>query len=176
MTTAAALPTEHASYLNETKGLRSWLTTTDAKRIGVLYLVSMGVFVFVGIVFALLMRLELMSPGTQFLTPEAYNRVMTLHGVIMVFLFIIPSIPAVFGNFVLPMMIGANDVFFPRLNLASWYFYIAGGLLGVISMAFFGPDTGWTFYVPYSVVSDSSGASTPRRGSRSPRRPSSASR
>ena len=99
-------------------------------------------------------RAELLAPKTQFLDGSAYNRVLTLHGVIMTFLFIIPSIPAIFGNFVLPIQIGANDVSFPRLNLASWYFYMAGAVLALCSVAIGGVDTGWTFYVPYSGNTD----------------------
>ncbi len=100
------------------------------------------------------MRLELLQPGTQFLDGALYNRVLTLHGFTMIFLFIIPSIPAVFGNFFLPMMVGANDVAFPRLNLASWYLYVVGGVFALISVSLGGPDTGWTLYVPYSATTD----------------------
>ena len=103
------------------RGLRSWLTTIDHKRIGIMYLISMSVFFVFAMAMAFMMRLELLQPGTQFLDGNAYNRVLTLHGFTMIFLFIIPSIPAVFGNFFLPMQVGANDVAFPRLNLASWY-------------------------------------------------------
>ncbi|MHC5012230.1 MAG: cytochrome c oxidase subunit I [Planctomycetota bacterium] len=150
-TTATDLPLAPPNYLTEKKGIKSWLTTTDHKRIGLLYLFSILTFFFFAVVLGLLMRLELLRPATQFLDGELYNRVMTLHGVTMVFLFIIPSIMAVFGNFVLPIQLGANDVSFPRLNLASWYFYIAGGALALVSVLTGGPDTGWTFYVPYSA-------------------------
>ena len=159
MTTAkpAAPPSELPAlpdYIHAKKGLRSWLTTIDHKRIGIMYLICMAVFFVVAMFFAFLMRLELLNPGTQFLDGDAYNRVLTLHGFSMIFLFIIPGIPAVFGNFFLPMQIGANDVAFPRLNLASWYFYVVGGLFALISVALGGPDTGWTLYVPYSATTD----------------------
>ncbi|MCP3984489.1 MAG: cytochrome c oxidase subunit I [bacterium] len=150
--TAPALP--KLSYLNEQKGLKSWLTTVDHKRIGIMYLVMILIFFVVAMLLGLAMRLELLHSGKQFMEGTTYNTVMTLHGVIMIFLFIIPGIPAVFGNFFLPIMIGANDVLFPRLNLASWYFYMAGAVLALISVALGGVDTGWTFYVPYSGATD----------------------
>ncbi|MBN1443437.1 MAG: cbb3-type cytochrome c oxidase subunit I, partial [Planctomycetes bacterium] len=137
-------------YIRASRGVLSWLTTTDHKRIGVLYLVLIAVFFLFGVTMAFLMRLELLHAGEQILSSNAYNRILTLHGITMIFLFIIPGIPAVFGNFLLPIMIGANDVSFPRLNLASWYCYLTGGLFALISVGFGGPDTGWTFYVPYS--------------------------
>jgi len=148
---------EHSSigrpdYLRDGKGLRSWLCTTDHKRIGLLYLGSILFFFLFAASMAVLMRLELLSPGEQFMDSGTYNRVLTIHGIAMIFLFIIPSIPAVFGNFFLPIQIGANDVAFPRLNLASWYFYMAGGLFAMISISLGGPDTGWTFYAPYSTT------------------------
>ena len=142
----------HADYIHAAKGLRSWLTTTDHKRIGIMYLIMIVTFFFFGATLGLLMRLELIAPGKQFLSNGAYNRILTLHGITMIFLFIIPSIPAVFGNFFLPIMVGANDVAFPRLNLASWYFYAVGGLFAIISVGLGGPDTGWTFYVPYTAT------------------------
>ena len=136
-------------------GLRSWLVTVDHKRIAILYLCGMLFFFLFAALMALLMRLELLFPGTQFAPGEVYNRILTLHGVAMIFLFIIPGIPAAFGNFLLPLMIGARDVIFPRINLLSWYFYVLGGLLAVLSIALGGgPDTGWTFYVPYSGTTD----------------------
>ncbi len=154
MATDIATPdTEHpVDYIHASKGLASWLTTIDHKRIGIMYLVMMIVFFFFGATLGLLMRLELIAPGNQFLTNGAYNRILTLHGITMIFLFIIPSIPAVFGNFLLPIMVGANDVAFPRMNLASWYFYAVGGLFAIISVGLGGPDTGWTFYVPYTAT------------------------
>ncbi len=141
----------NTNYLNASSGFLSWVTTTDHKRIGILYGVGMLVFFFVAVGMALLFRTELFFPGNQFLSNDLYNRILTLHGVSMIFLFIIPGIPAVFGNFFLPIMIGAEDVAFPRLNLLSWYFFVAGGALALASVALGGPDTGWTFYVPYSM-------------------------
>jgi cytochrome c oxidase subunit 1 len=141
-------------YLRAEAGLWSWLTTTDHKRIGILYLVMIIVFFFFGASMALMMRLELLFPGQDYISNDVYNRILTLHGITMIFLFIIPGIPAVFGNFFLPIMLGANDVSFPRLNLASWYCYVIGGFFALISVALGGPDTGWTFYVPYSQTTD----------------------
>ena len=139
------------SYLSARRGIWSWLSTTDHKRIGVLYLFSMLPLFLVAAGLAIMFRLELFSPGEQFLTNDVYNRFITVHGVVMIFLFIIPGIPAVFGNFFLPIMIGAEDVAFPRLNLLSWYCYVGGATLALISVVIGPPDTGWTFYVPYSV-------------------------
>lgn len=144
------------SYLDNPKGLMSWLFTLDHKRIGVLYLISIIAAFFIGGVFALLIRLKLLYPDAFLMGPEAYNRIFTLHGAVMIFLFIIPSIPATLGNFALPIMIGAKDVAFPRLNLASWYIYTVGALFAVFSMVMGGLDTGWTFYTPYSTMSQSS--------------------
>jgi len=143
------------NYLNARAGLLSWLTTTDHKRIALLYLGGMTIFFLFGIVMAVTFRLELIAPGVQFFDADIYNRLLTLHGVAMIFLVIIPGIPAVFGNFFLPIMIGAEDVSFPRLNLLSWYCYLAGGLLALVSLGLGGVDTGWTFYVPYSVKTSS---------------------
>ena len=152
MTTASVSPTsDPPDYLRASHGIVSWLTTTDHKRIGVLYLAGMMVFFVFAMSMAFMFRLELLSPGVQFIDSDAYNRMLTLHGVAMIFLFIIPGVPAVFGNFFLPILIGAKDVAFPRLNLASWYFFVAGAVLALASVALGGPDTGWTFYVPYSM-------------------------
>ena len=153
-TEAAAAVVAEPDYIHTRKGLWSWLTTTDHKRIGIMYLIAIVFFFIVGMTMGVLIRLELLSPGAKLMSPAVYNRVLTIHGVVMIFLFIIPSIPAVFGNFLLPIMIGANDVSFPRLNLASWYLYMIGALLALISVALGGPDTGWTFYVPYSTVTE----------------------
>ncbi len=147
---------ENVSYLDykgKHKGLLGWILSTDHKRIAILYLVSLMVFFLVAVTFGFLMRLEMLSPGRTIIDPQTYNALFTLHGVIMIFLFIIPGIPAVFGNFFLPIMLGAKDVSFPRLNLLSWYFYIIGAGLVLLSLfAGGGPiDTGWTFYVPYSL-------------------------
>src|SRR3954463_1546374 len=147
MITAAAQEREH--YLNASHGLKSWLLTKDHKRIGLLYLFSITLFFFIGGTFAVAMRLHLTSPEGIF-QPDVYNRLFTMHGVTMVFFFLIPSIPATLGNFLLPIMIGARDLAFPRINLLSWYIYMAGGLLTLGAMFMGGVDTGWTFYAPYS--------------------------
>jgi cytochrome c oxidase subunit I len=141
------------SYLTVDRGLRSWLLTIDHKRIGVMFLIAVTLSLLIGGVFALLLRLELLTPGRTFLDAITYNRYFTMHGVVMVFMFMIPAIPGVFGNFMLPIMIGAKDVAFPRLNLASFYVYLAGALLALVGMIWGGADTGWTFYVPYSSQS-----------------------
>jgi cytochrome c oxidase subunit 1 len=146
----------YVSYLEHVgkyKGLKSWLFSTDHKRIGILYLITMSIFFLVGVTFGFLMRLELISPGKTIMDPQTYNSFFTLHGIIMIFLFIIPGLPAVFGNFFLPIMIGAKDVAFPRLNLLSWWLFLIGGLFAIISVFLPGgpADTGWTFYIPYSV-------------------------
>jgi len=134
-------------------GIFSWIFTTDHKRIGLLYLFSLFSFFLVGVSLGLLMRLELIAPGTHFISARTYNSIFTVHGVIMIFLFIIPGIPAVLGNFILPLQIGARDVSFPRINLLSWWFYITGAAVILASLFTGGgaPDTGWTFYVPYSI-------------------------
>jgi cytochrome c oxidase subunit I len=133
-------------------GIRSWLLTTDHKRIGLLYLYAVMFWFLLAILLGLLIRTELMFTGVTLFGPDTYNALFTLHGVIMIFLFIIPAIPAIFGNFMLPIQIGAKDVFFPRLNLLSWYLYMAGGLMAIVALFGDGPpDTGWTFYVPFSV-------------------------
>ncbi|MDX2150961.1 MAG: cytochrome c oxidase subunit I [Bryobacteraceae bacterium] len=138
-------------YLNDLKGIKSWLLTVDHKRIGVMYLWLILAAFFIGGVFAMLVRLELLTPGKTIMDAEQYNRAFTLHGVVMVFLFIIPSVPAALGNFVLPLMLGAKDVAFPRLNLASWYIYVVGAVMAVTALVLGGVDTGWTFYTPYST-------------------------
>jgi len=141
-------PREH--YLNASYGIRSWLLTKDHKRIALLFLASITFFFFIGGLFALMIRLELMTPPGDLFTAATYNRLFTMHGVIMIFFFLIPSIPAVLGNFLVPMMIGARDLAFPRLNLLSWYIYSIGGLFSMIVVLTGGVDTGWTFYTPYS--------------------------
>ncbi|VEN73545.1 Cytochrome c oxidase subunit 1 [Candidatus Desulfarcum epimagneticum] len=129
-----------------------WLLTTDHKRIGILYLCAVMAWFVIAMGLGVLIRLELMFPGETVMGAQAYNSLFTLHGVIMIFLFVIPGIPGIFGNFLLPIQIGAHDVFFPRLNLLSWYLYMAGGALAILSLFSNGPpDTGWTFYVPFSV-------------------------
>jgi cytochrome c oxidase subunit 1 len=139
------------NYLNETTGLWSWLTTLDHKRIGIMYFISIMTFFFIGGVMALLLRLELIAPGPTIMTSQIYNQVMTYHGTIMVFMVIVPGIPAILGNFFLPLHIGAKDVAFPRLNLLSWYLLMAGAALAVSTFFTGKVDTGWTFYAPYSI-------------------------
>src|SRR5258707_10269126 len=144
----------HTHYLNATygSGLRSWLLTTDHKRIALLYLCSVTVFFFIGGVFATMIRIHLLTPTGALVTPETYNKLFTMHGVAMIFFFLIPSIPAVFGNFLIPLMIGAKDLAFPKINLLSWYIYIVGGCFVLYSFSTGGLDTGWTFYTPLSSV------------------------
>jgi len=155
MTTAAAVVAEEPRlhYLNESYGVRSWLLTTDHKRVGLLYLISLTGAFFVGGFFAVMLRLELLTPAGDLLQAETYNKFFTMHGVIMVFFFLVPSIPAALGNFVLPLMIGARDVAFPRLNLLSWYLYVLGASFTTYAVVSGGVDTGWTFYTPYSTMS-----------------------
>jgi len=158
MNTAGAVPLQTEirkkparSYLQEGgRTLGSWLLTTDHKRIGLLYLISIIFYFAIAAVAAALMRLELITPPGDMVTSETYNKLFTIHGTLMVWFFLIPSIPAVLGNFVIPMMIGARDVAFPKLNLLSWYLFNLGGALATYAVAFGGVDTGWTFYTPYS--------------------------
>lgn len=135
------------------RGIFAWIFSTDHKRIGLLYLVAMLTFFSVAVTMGFLMRLELIAPGRTIMGPETYNAVYTLHGVVMIFLFVIPGLPAPLGNFFLPIMIGAKDVAFPRINLLSWWLFMSGGLLAVVALFSGGgfPDTGWTFYAPYSL-------------------------
>jgi cytochrome c oxidase subunit I len=134
-------------------GLLGWLTTTNHKRIGILYLCLIGTFFTAAVILGVLMRIALYSPGSTFVSPQTYNAMFTIHGIIMVFLVVIPGVPTIFGNFCLPMLIGANDMAFPRLNLFTWYLFLAGALLAFASVFMNGgaPDTGWTFYVPFSL-------------------------
>jgi cytochrome c oxidase subunit 1 len=138
---------------NGRSGLSAWLLSTDHKRIGLLYFWSVLSFFIVGVLLGLLIRLELIAPGFNMMSPQMYNSLFTLHGVVMIFLFIIPGIPAAFGNLVMPIQIGAEDVAFPRLNLLSWYLYVTGAVLALTSLFTGGgpPDTGWTFYVPFAA-------------------------
>ncbi|MFZ0637880.1 MAG: cytochrome c oxidase subunit I [Candidatus Acidiferrales bacterium] len=138
------------NYLNASYGIKSWLFTTDHKRIALLYLASITFMFFVGGTAAVLMRMNLIEPQGALVQPETYNKLFTIHGVVMVFFFLIPSIPAVLGNFLVPMMIGARDLAFPRLNLLSWYLYIVGASFTLYAILAGGVDTGWTFYTPYS--------------------------
>jgi cytochrome c oxidase subunit 1 len=153
MPIAAVLPQRH--YLNESHGLASWLLTRDHKRIAILYLITITLFFFLGGLFAVGIRLELATPQGDFVQAGTYNKFFTMHGVLMVFFFLIPSIPAVLGNFLVPMMIGAKDLAFPRLNLFSWYLAVTGGAFTFYSMLTGGVDTGWTFYTPFSSASSS---------------------
>ena len=139
-------------YLNVSYGLRSWLFTTDHKRIAWLYILSVTFFFVIGGLFATLLRLELLTPQGDLVQAETYNKLFTMHGVVMVWLFLIPSIPAGLGNFLIPMMIGARDLAFPRLNLASWYIFALSGIFIIAAAALGGVDTGWTFYTPYSSI------------------------
>lgn len=143
----------YLKYKGKHSGILGWILSTDHKRIGLLYLISLSFFLLVGVAFGFLMRLELLTPGRTIMDAQTYNSIFTLHGVIMIFLFVIPGLPAVFGNFALPLLIGAKDVAFPRINLMSWYLYVLGGLLAIVAILLPGgpADTGWTFYIPYSV-------------------------
>jgi cytochrome c oxidase subunit I len=149
--TEAREEVEH--YITADYSLKSWLLTTDHKRIGLMYMVAITFFFFVGGAAATLIRLELMTPrGDLHPTPDAYNRQFTLHGIVMVFFFLIPSIPTVLGNFLVPLMLGARDLAFPKLNLLSWYIFMIGGVLTISVAVIGGVDTGWTFYAPYSSM------------------------
>ncbi len=150
MITAAVQEREH--YLNAGYGIKSWLLTKDHKRIGLLYLATITLFFFLGGAFATMIRIELLTPQGDLVSSETYNKLFTMHGVAMVFFFLIPSIPATLGNFFLPMMIGARDLAFPRINLLSWYLLVVGGLFSLFAMLAGGVDTGWTFYTPYSTT------------------------
>ncbi|MCB0178219.1 MAG: cbb3-type cytochrome c oxidase subunit I, partial [Anaerolineae bacterium] len=143
---------EEENYLNWAYGVKSWLLTTDHKRIALLYLVSVTFFFFLGSLAAFLLRIDLMTPQGDLMTSDHYNRSFTIHGVIMVFLFLIPAIPGIFGNFLVPLMIGAKDLAFPRINLGSWYVYIISGMFIIAVVIWGGVDTGWTFYTPYSTT------------------------
>ena len=146
----------HSNYLTASHGLKSWLFTLDHKRIGVMYLFSvLGAFLLGGVL-ALAVRLELLTPERTVMEADTYNHAFTLHGAVMVFLFIIPSIPAALGNFVLPVMLGAKDVAFPRMNLTSYYLWVFGAVFLLAAIALNGLDTGWTFYTPYSTTTNSS--------------------
>ena len=156
--TAAAAPAGtpaphgHDNYLTAGRGVLSWIFTLDHKRIGVMYLVAILTSFFLGGVFALLLRTELLTPGPTIMSADAYNKMFTLHGAVMIFLFIIPGIPATLGNFVLPLMLGAKDVALPRLNLASFWLWMFGAIFAVASIVMGAVDTGWTFYTPYSTT------------------------
>ena len=149
---AEAPPRSQPSYLTAEEGLASWFLTTDHKRIGLLYAAALTVFFFIGGAAAVAIRLELFTPQADLLTADGYNRMFTLHGVVMVWFFLVPSIPNTLGNFLVPLMIGARDVAFPRLNLFSWYLFTGAGAFLVYALVAGGVDTGWTFYTPFSTV------------------------
>lgn len=145
----ASLPKK--SYLNAEYGLKSWLLTGDHKRIAILYLISITFFFFIGGAMAGLIRLELLTPQSDLMATDTYNKVFTMHGIIMIFLFLVPSVPATIGNFVIPIMVGAKDLAFPKINLLSWYLYITAGIFTIAALALGGVDTGWTFTTPLST-------------------------
>ena len=155
MTAVAIGSPPRRTYLNVVWTVRSWALTTDHKRIGILYLVSTTLMLALGGLFALLMRTHLLTPTGALFTPNGYDRAFTMHGIVMVWLFMIPSIPTAFGNFLLPIMIGAKDVAFPRLNLLSYWIYVVGATWVIVALWAGGCDTGWTFYAPYSDRSPS---------------------
>lgn len=155
--TQAGSPQKQITYLNHERGIKSWLFTLDHKRIGILYCVSLAIAFLVGGILALLVRTELLSPDQVLMNADTYNQIFTMHGVLMVFAFLVPSVPAILGNFVLPMQIGAKDVAFPRMNLSSYYIYVAGVILVCFALISGGVDTGWTFYTPYSSNAAGSG-------------------
>ncbi len=142
----------NSNYLNAGYSARSWLLTVDHKRIAILYMVSVTLFFFVGGAAAVMFRLELMTPEADLVISETYNRLFTLHGIVMIFFFLIPAVPAVLGNFLVPLMIGARDLAFPKLNLLSWYLFMIGGAFAVWALVTGGIDTGWTFYTPYTTT------------------------
>ena len=141
-----------SNYLNYKTTISSWLNTRDHKRVAVMFLAAVTVALFLGGLFAMLLRVELLTPGPDIMDAQSYNRMFTLHGITMIFLFMIPAIPSVFGNFMLPLMLGAEDVAFPRMNLATFYMYLFGAALALWAMIHGGADTGWTFYTPYSTT------------------------
>lgn len=138
------------TYLNERFSIGSWLLTKDHKRIAVMFMISITIMFAVGGSAAVIMRLQLLTPHSTLVEAETYNKLFTLHGIVMVFFFLVPSIPATLGNFLVPLMIGARDLAFPRINLLSWYLFITGGTVALTALCLGGVDTGWTFYTPYS--------------------------
>src|SRR6476660_9188382 len=139
------------NYLNHQSTVASWLLTKDHKRIGLMYMVVVTIAFIIGAFFAAIIRMELATPAGDLVSSDVYNRVFTMHGVAMVFFVLIPAVPAILGNFVLPLMLGARDVAFPKLNIISWYIFVIGMFVTVSAMVLGGVDTGWTFYVPYST-------------------------
>ncbi|WP_419804693.1 cytochrome c oxidase subunit I [Terriglobus sp.] len=157
MSTIVSLPDQSTatlpkrSYLNAEQGMLSWLLTGDHKRIAMLYLVSITFFFFLGGFFAGMIRLELLTPAGDLMAADTYNKMFTMHGIVMIFLFLVPSVPATLGNFLIPIMIGAKDLAFPKINLLSWYLYMIGGTFVLASLVLGGVDTGWTFTTPLST-------------------------
>ncbi|HXS76741.1 MAG TPA: cbb3-type cytochrome c oxidase subunit I, partial [Terracidiphilus sp.] len=139
------------NFMSKEKGILSWLLTGDHKRIAMLYLVSITFFFFIGGALAGLIRLELLTPQSDLMATDTYNKVFSMHGIIMIFFFLVPSVPATIGNFVIPMMVGAKDLALPKVNLLSWYLYMVGGILMIYTMCVGGVDTGWTFTTPLST-------------------------
>ena len=152
-TTVAESP---INYLNVRTTVASWLLTKDHKRIGLMYMIAVTLAFFSGAVFAALIRLELATPAGDLVSSDTYNRLFTMHGIIMVFFVLIPAVPAILGNFILPLQLGAKDVAFPKLNLLSWYIFIIGMIFTMTATLLGGVDTGWTFYPPYSTEGSSS--------------------
>src|ERR687896_2756883 len=144
------------NYLNADYGIWSWLLTKDHKRIGILYLISVTFFFAIGGAYAAAIRMELLTPLGDMMQSHTYNKVFTHHGIMMVFFFLIPAIPGVLGNFLIPIMIGAKDLAFPKINLLSWYIYMLGGIFTLVAALSGGVDTGWTFYTPYSTAAANS--------------------
>jgi cytochrome c oxidase subunit 1 len=144
------MPESH--YINEDYGIRSWLLTKDHKRIAILYLISITFFFAIGGLMATMIRIHLLTPTGNLVSHDNYNKLFTLHGIMMVFFFLVPSVPATLGNFLMPLMVGAKDLAFPKINLASWYIYMIGGSVALYALIAGGVDTGWTFYTPFSTV------------------------
>jgi len=155
---------QEPSYLGAPYGLAAWLLTKDHKRIAILYLISVTIFFAIGALFAATIRTELITPQGDLVTADLYNKLFTLHGVVMIFFFLIPSIPATLGNFFIPIMIGAKDLAFPRINLLSWYIYVVGAIVTLSVVITGGVDTGWTFYAPYSSIASNTNVTTAALG------------
>src|ERR1700678_4408658 len=157
MSTIVRLPDQSTAripkvnFITKENGLLSWLLTGDHKRIAILYLISITFFFFIGGAFAGLIRLELLTPQSDLVSADTYNKFFTMHGIIMVFLFLVPSVPATIGNFLIPIMVGAKDLAFPKINLLSWYLYVAAGIFLLWALINGGVDTGWTFTTPLST-------------------------
>src|SRR5580704_7626134 len=157
MSTIVSLPDQSTAripkrnYITNENGLMSWLLTGDHKRIAMLYLISITFFFFIGGAMAGLIRLELLTPETDLMAADTYNKLFTMHGIVMIFLFLVPSVPATIGNFLIPIMVGAKDLAFPKINLLSWYLYVVGGILVLTALTLGGVDTGWTFTTPLST-------------------------